>query len=76
MSCSNAKCRNRREIRVQLAMFACVNYLLGMGTFMFFLCSASNVHRGHLEHLFRDPMGYFSPGSNHEHHHSIDFHSH
>lgn len=62
----NRKCR--REIRLQLLMFAVANYLLGMGTFMFVLCSASHVHRGHLEDLFSNPLVYFTSG-NPSHHH-------
>ena len=65
----NLKCRKtQREIRLQLLMFAMANFFLGMGTFMFLLCSSSTVHRGHLEDLFSDPITYFSP-DNHSHHH-------
>ena len=48
----------KREVRIQLALFASANFLLGLGVFMFLLCSNSAVHREHLGQLFTDPAAF------------------
>lgn len=70
MSC-NKKCR--RNVRVQLATFAAINYMLGMGTFMFFLCSSSPEHLDHLGSLLTDPITFVTTvtdemSGSHSHH--------
>lgn len=53
----------KTEIRMQLALFATANFILGLGVFMYGLCSNSAVHREHLAQLFTDPASLF--GSEH-----------
>lgn len=70
MTC-NKKCK--RNVRFQLATFAMINYLLGMGTFMFFLCSQSPKHLDHLGILFSNPFALVTgdteiPQGIHDHH--------
>lgn len=67
MTC-NQKCR--RNVRVQLATFAAINYLLGMGTFMYFLCSRSPEHLTQLGNFLNDPISFVSgdTGADHSHH--------
>ena len=60
---------DKREVRIQLALFASANFLLGLGVFMFLLCSNSAVHREHLAQLFTDPGGLFSPQHSVPHEH-------
>ncbi len=66
MTCSK-KCR--RNVRAQLATFAAINYLLGMGTFMFFLCSRSPSHLEHLGELFTDPWSFVTTATKDDHDH-------
>lgn len=70
MTCRK-KCR--RDIRIQLACFATANYLLGLATFMFFLCSNSPTHMNNLGEFVRNPIGFvsgttFEPEPHHHHH--------
>lgn len=64
MTC-NKKCR--RNVRVHLATFAAINYLLGMGTFMFFLCSQSPKHLDHLGELFTNPISFVKTDAEGDH---------
>jgi len=57
--CKNAKAcpvalGRRAEVRWSLALFAMTNYLLGMATFMFWLCSSSPEHVRHLGLMLTD----------------------
>lgn len=42
----------RAEVRWSLALLAMTSHLLGMATFMFFLCSSSPEHSRHLRLIF------------------------
>ncbi len=46
--------KNRAEVRISLAAFAMTNFLLGMATFMFVLCSSAPEHVLHLQLLLTD----------------------
>ena len=57
MTCDK-KCK--RNVRVQLSLFAAINYMLGMATFMFFLCSNSPSHMKQLNNLLMDPVSFIT----------------
>lgn len=59
----------KTEIRVQLALFATANFILGLGVFMYGICSNSEVHREHLGQLFTNPAALFSNEPVHHHEH-------
>ena len=48
-----------RQVRISLALFAATNFLLGMGVFMFFVCSSAPDHVRHLSLLFSSPGQLF-----------------
>lgn len=72
MTCESKDCiKTRKAVRTQLAIFAMLNYIAGLGTFMFFLCSNSSVHRDQLGSFAADPVRYIhrsaEPGHNGHH---------
>jgi hypothetical protein len=66
MTCDK-KCK--RNIRVNLAVFAAINYMLGMGTFMFFLCSNSPSHMKQLNNFLVNPIGFVTGDTEVDHSH-------
>jgi len=69
--CSSLKAT--RQVRISLALFAATNFLLGMGVFMFFLCSSAPDHVRQLNLLFSNPGQLFDElsegsGKGHAHH--------
>ena len=69
MTCDK-KCK--RNVRVQLSLFAAINYMLGMATFMFLLCSNSPSHMKHLNDLLMDPLSFVTSATEVDH----DDHAH
>jgi hypothetical protein len=47
--------RTTLEVRASLALFGATSFLMGMGFFMFLLCSSSAHHLYHLRLLVTDP---------------------
>lgn len=69
MTCETNQClKTRKAVRTQLAIFAILNYLAGLGTFMFFLCSNSSIHRDQLGSFASDPIGYIRHAGQEGHH--------
>ena len=63
----NCPKKYRRQVRLQLAMFAAANFCLGLATFMFFICSNSPEHLKALNQFASDPIAFIL-GHDHSQH--------